>query len=134
MSSLALSCHDCNAAKGNRTAAEWGHPEVEAQAKASLRDAAAVNATRYALMDELRQLGVPLTGWSGGRTYWNRARFGLPKMHALDALCVGDVAGVDAGTLRTLHISATGRGQYCRTLFTKHGFPRGFLMRQKYED
>jgi 5-methylcytosine-specific restriction endonuclease McrA len=131
VSNLALSCHDCNMEKGNRTAAEWGHPRVEAQAKAPLRDAAAVNAARHALMDELRGLGVPLTGWSGGRTRWNRARFGHPKTHALDALSVGDLAGVDAGNVRTLHISAGGRGQYCRTLFTSHGFPRGYLMRQK---
>lgn len=131
VSNLVLSCHDCNVEKGNRTAAEWGHPEVEAQAKASLRDAAAVNATRHALMDELRGLCVPLTSWSGGRTHWNRARFGLPKTHALDALCVGDLAGVDAASLSTLQISASGRGQYCRTLFSKHGFPRGYLMRQK---
>ncbi len=131
VSNLALSCRDCNVAKGNRTAAEWGHPQVAAQAKAPLRDAAAVNAIRYVLMDELRQLGLPLTGWSGGRTHWNRVRFGLPKTHALDALCVGDLAGVDAGTLRTLQINATGRGKYCRTLFSKHGFPRGSRMRQK---
>ena len=131
VSNLALCCHDCNVAKGNRTAAEGGHPQVEAQAKAPLRDAAAVNATRYVLMDELCRLGLPLTGWSGGRTHWNRVRFGLPKTHALDALCVGDLAGVDAGTLRTLHINATGRGKYCRTLFSKHGFPRGSRMRQK---
>lgn len=46
VSNLALACHDCNQAKGNRTASEFGHPEVEAQARASLKDAAAVNATR----------------------------------------------------------------------------------------
>ena len=33
-SNLALSCHDCNQAKGNRTAQEFGHPEVQALAKA----------------------------------------------------------------------------------------------------
>lgn len=131
VSNLALSCHNCNIAKGNRTAAEYGYPNVEAQAKAPLRDAAAVNATRYTLVDDLRRLGVPLTCWSGGRTRWNRVRFGLPKAHALDALCVGDLAWIDAGSLCTLHISARGRGRYCRTLFTKYGFPRGFLMRQK---
>jgi hypothetical protein len=133
VSNLALSCHACNAAKGNRTAAEWGHPEVEAQAKAPLRDAA-VNATRSALMDALRQPGVSLTGWSGGRTHWNRARFDLPKTHTLDALCVGDLARVDAGSLHTLRITAAGRGQYRRTLFSKHGFPRGSLSRQKRID
>jgi len=101
VSNLVLACHDCNLAKGNRTAAEFGHPEVEAQAKAPLRDAAAVNATRYSLVCELEKLGLPIGSWSGGRTRWNRARFGLSKTHALDALCVGDLAGVDAGRLKT---------------------------------
>ena len=131
VSNLALSCHACNAAKGERTAAEFGHPEVAAQAKQSLRDAAAVNATRYALCDELRALGLPLTTWTGGRTRWNRARFGIPKTHALDALCVGEVAGVQPGHHRTLVISAKGRGQYRRTNVDAHGFPNGYLMRRK---
>jgi 5-methylcytosine-specific restriction endonuclease McrA len=130
-SNLVLCCHDCNVAKGNQTAAEFGHPEVEAQAKNPLKDAAAVNATRYALVQALEALGLPIGVWSGGRTRWNRDRFGLHKTHALDALCVGELAGVHASTLRTLGITASGRGQYCRTLFSRHGFPRGYLMRQK---
>src|SRR5713101_879500 len=130
-SNLVLSCHVCNVAKGTQTAAEFGHPQVEAQAKTPLKDATAVNATRYALVRALGVFNLPLGTWSGGRTRWNRDWFGLPKTHALDALCVGELAGVRARTLRTLHISASGRGQYCRTLFTKHGFPRGYLMRQK---
>ncbi|GHO80962.1 hypothetical protein KSD_87330 [Ktedonobacter sp. SOSP1-85] len=131
VSNLALSCHACNAAKGERTAAEFGHPEVAAQAKQPLRDAAAVNATRYALCDELRALGLPLTSWSGGRTRWNRARFSIPKTHALDALCVGELAGVAVGGQNTLAITATGRGRYSRTNVDEHGFPVGYLMRRK---
>jgi 5-methylcytosine-specific restriction endonuclease McrA len=46
VSNLAPACHSCNDRKGKKTAAEFGHPEVEAQAKAPLRDAAAVNSTR----------------------------------------------------------------------------------------
>jgi 5-methylcytosine-specific restriction endonuclease McrA len=45
ISNLAPACHPCNQKKDNRTAAEFGHPEVEAQAKVPLRDAAAVNTT-----------------------------------------------------------------------------------------
>lgn len=131
VSNLVLACHECNRAKGNRTAAEFGHPAVEAQAKAPLRDAAAVNATRFALVRELEKLGLPIGGWSGGRTRWNRARFCLPKTHALDALCIGDLAGVDAGRLKTVVITAMGRGRYCRTNVDECGFPRGYLMRQK---
>jgi 5-methylcytosine-specific restriction endonuclease McrA len=131
VSNLALSCHACNAAKGEQTAAEFGHPEVAAQAKQPLRDAAAVNATRFALCDELRALGLSLTSWSGGRTRWNRDRFGIPKAHCLDALCVGDLAGARPGRLKTLAIKATGRGRYCRTNVDESGFPVGYLMRQK---
>jgi 5-methylcytosine-specific restriction endonuclease McrA len=131
VSNLVLACHDCNSAKGNRTASEFGYPQVEAQAKVPLKDAAAVNATRLALVRELRELGVPISTWSGGRTRWNRARFDISKTHALDALCVGDLAGVDVGRLKTLVIAATGRGRYCRTNVDKYGFPRGHLMRQK---
>ena len=130
-SNVVLSCHNCNVAKGKQTAAEFGHPEVEAQAKTPLRDAAAVNATRYALVRALEALSLPIGTWSGGRTRWNRDRFGLHKAHALDALCVGELAGLHAGALRTLQITASGRGQYCRTLFSRYGFPRGSLMRQK---
>ena len=94
VSNLALSCHDCNAAKGDRTASEFGHPEVEAQARQPLRDAAAVNATRFALVEALRLLNLPIGIWSGGHTRWNRHRFGVGKTHALDAMCVGELAGV----------------------------------------
>ena len=131
VSNLVLSCHDCNSAKGNRTAAECGYPDVATQAKQPLRDAAAVNATRLALVEALSKEGLPLGAWSGGCTRWNRSRFGISKTHALDALCVGNLAGVDAGRLRTLEIFAQGRGRYQRTLVDGSGFPRGYLMRQK---
>jgi hypothetical protein len=68
VSNLALSCHDCNLAKGNLTAAEWGHPEVEAQARTPLRDAAAMNASRYGLVEALQSLSLPTLTWSRGRT------------------------------------------------------------------
>jgi 5-methylcytosine-specific restriction endonuclease McrA len=64
-SNLVLSCHACNLAKGNQTAAEFGHPEVEAQAKTPLKDAAAVNETRYALVRALGAIGLPISTWSG---------------------------------------------------------------------
>ena len=131
VSNLCLACHACNTAKGNMTAAEFGHPDVETQAKAPLRDAAAVNATRHRLVIVLSILELPIGTWSGGRTRWNRARFGIEKTHSLDALCVGDLAGVQAGRIQTLRIIARGRGLHRRTLFDEYGFPRGFLMRRK---
>ncbi|HEY6409537.1 MAG TPA: RNA-guided endonuclease IscB [Ktedonobacteraceae bacterium] len=130
-SNLVLSCHDCNSTKGKQTAAEFGHPEVQAQAKQPLRDAAAVNATRFALDLALRVLGLPIGSWSGGRTRWNRDRFGIEKDHCLDALCVGEIVGVRLSAYRRLSIRAQGRGSYQRTNVDGSGFPRGALTRQK---
>ncbi len=131
ISNLALACHSCNTTKGNQTAGEFGHPEVEVTARRPLRDAAAVNATRFALVEALRRTGLPVGAWTGGRTRWNRARFGIEKTHANDALCVGEIAGVTLGRLKTLRIKATGRGDHCRTNWTEKGFPRGYKMRHK---
>ncbi|HEY8416386.1 MAG TPA: RNA-guided endonuclease IscB [Thermaerobacter sp.] len=131
VSNLTLACRRCNQAKGNRTAAEFGHPEVEERAKQPLKDAAVVNATRWTICEGLRQVGFEVTPWSGGRTKWNRTRFDLPKTHALDALCVGDVVSVGNTHLPVLHICALGRGQRCRTNVDAHGFPRGYRMRRK---
>ena len=130
-SNLALACHACNQCKGNKTAAEFGHAEVEEQAQAPLKDAAAVNSTRLRLVEELRVLGVPIGLWTGGRTRWNRDRFGIEKAHCLDALCVGELAGVSVHKLHVLHISAMGRGSHWRTNVHENGFPRGYLTRQK---
>jgi hypothetical protein len=96
-----------------------------------LHDAAAMNASRYALCEALRTLEMPITMWSGGRTRWNRGRFHIEKAHALDALCVGDLAGARAGPFKTLAIKATGRGRYCRTNVDESSFPVGYLMRKK---
>src|SRR6266581_3790212 len=131
ISNLVLSCHECNRAKGDKTAAEWGHPEVERQARAPLRDAAAVNTTRYALVEALTTLGLPMRSWSGGRTRWNRDRFGIKKSHCFDALCVGELTGVRLPALRPLVIIAQGRGRYQRTNVDAAGFPRGYLTREK---
>jgi 5-methylcytosine-specific restriction endonuclease McrA len=133
VSNLALACRPCNQAKGNRTAAEYGHPEVQARAKQPLRDAAAVNATRWALFHRLNALGVPLETGTGGRTKWNRTVRRLPKTHWLDAACVG------ASTPPVLHtagvvpllIRATGHGtrQLCGA--NRAGFPIRHRTRQK---
>jgi 5-methylcytosine-specific restriction endonuclease McrA len=131
VSNLVLSCHQCNLDKGNRTAAEWGHPEVESRARAEFRDAAAVNTTRYALVEALKTLGLPVGTWSGGRTRWNRERFGVKKAHCFDALCVGELAGVCLPSQRTLVITAHGRGGYQRTNVDASGFPRGYYTRDK---
>jgi 5-methylcytosine-specific restriction endonuclease McrA len=126
---LCLACQSCNNAKGTQTAAEFGFPQLQAQAP--LRDAAAVNSTGSVLCARLKAAGFSLRTWTGGRTRWNRARFAVPKTHALDALCVGALAGVTETDLPVLGISARGRGTRSRTRLTKFGFPRGYCLRSK---
>ncbi len=125
VSNLTLACEDCNDTKGKRTAEEFGYPQIQAQAKQPLRDAAAVNATRWALFHRLSALGLPLETGTGGQTKWNRTQRGLPKMHWLDATCVGasTPATLDMRGVVPVAIRATGRHsrQMCRTNAT--GFP-----------
>jgi 5-methylcytosine-specific restriction endonuclease McrA len=88
VSNLTMACKPCNDAKGKRTATAFGHPEVQAQAKRPLKDAAAVNASRWALYRHLLATRLPIEVDPGGRTKWNRTARGLPKTHWLDAACV----------------------------------------------
>lgn len=89
-----------------------------------MNDAAAVNATRWALVEALCATGRPVESASGGRTKCNRSRLGIPKTHALDAVCVGEVAAVTGWQRPTLTIKAAGRGSYKRTRLDSFGFPR----------
>jgi len=137
ISNLTLACRDCNEKKGTRLIKEFlsGKPQrlavILAKAKAPLKDAAAVNATRNALFFALWNIGLPIEASSGGRTKFNRSRLGIPKTHALDAACVGEADEVHGWHQPVQGIKATGRGSYQRTRLDSFGFPRGYLTRQK---
>jgi len=137
VSNLVCSCIPCNQKKGAQPIEVFlaKQPKVlarvKAQLKAPLKDAAAVNATRWALFGALKGTGLPVSNGSGGRTKWNRSRLGIPKTHALDAACVGEVENLIGWNVSALAIKATGRGAYQRTRLNKFGFPRGYLMREK---
>jgi len=123
---LALSCHDCNQAKGNRTADEWGHPEVQAQAKTPLKDAAAVNATRWTIYERLKRTGLPIEIGTGGRTKFNRVERHIPKTHWLDAANVGASTPLllQWDNIVPLLIGAQGWQRRQMRLVDKYGFPR----------
>jgi len=130
-SNLTIACHKHNQEKGDRTASEYGFPEVEAQAKRRLKDAAAVNATRWALFNQLKALDLQVETGSGGLTKFNRTKRGLPKAHWIDAACVGQSTpeSLEIGSIQPLLIRATGHGsrQMCRT--DRHGFPQAHRTR-----
>ena len=137
ISNLTLACADCNQKKKNQPIELFlkNKPEllkkIQTQTKAPLKEAAAVNTTRWALFMALQTTGLNVTTGTGGHTKWNRIRLNLPKTHALDAACVGAVDKVQNTQQATLQIKATGRGSYQRTRLDRFGFPRGYLIRQK---
>jgi hypothetical protein len=127
VSNLALACIPCNQAKGSQPVEVFAPDRaarILAWAKAPLRDAAAVNSVRFATLAAIQDLGVPVECGTGGRTKWNRSQFGVPKGHALDAACVGGMAGITGWGGSTLTFKATGRGSYSRTTPDRYGFPR----------
>ena len=95
ISNLTLSCEPCNLKKGTQDIKVFLKKKPEllkrilAQAKVPLKDAAAVNATRWALFGRLKDTGLPVEVGSGGRTKFNRTSQHLPKAHWIDAACVG---------------------------------------------
>ncbi len=133
VSNLTLACVPCNQAKGVQDVRDFlAHDptrlaRILAQAKAPLHDAAAVNTTRWALYEALLATGLPLEVGTGGRTKWNRSTRALPKLHWLDAACVG-VSTPDtlwtSGTLHPLTIHTTGHGSRQMCAMDKFGFPR----------
>lgn len=137
ISNLTLACDPCNDRKAARDVREFlAHDlkrleRIMRRIKTPLRDAATMNATRWALKRKLEETGLPVSCWSGGRTKWNRSKLDVPKTHALDAACCGPTSAVHAWRVPTLEIKATGRGSYCRTRLDRYGFPRSYLMREK---
>jgi len=95
VSNLVCACRKHNEEKDNTSleayCAKHGvdASRIEQQAKAPLKDAAAVNATRWALFERLKAFGLPIETGSGGLTKFNRIQRELPKTHWIDAACVG---------------------------------------------
>ena len=138
-SNLCLACDACNKAKGTRDIREFlaKKPDllkkIQAQAKAPLKDASAVNATRWKLYRCLKETGLPIECGSGGLTKFNRTQRGFEKTHWLDAANVGRSTPeqLHAKHVRPLLIKAMGHGrrQMCAT--DAYGFPRLHRQRQK---
>jgi 5-methylcytosine-specific restriction endonuclease McrA len=136
VSNLCIACVPCNQAKSNRPLEDFLQhrpkllAKLLAQAKAPLKDAAAVQSVRWALWRQL-DARYPTHVGSGGRTKFNRTRNHLPKSHTLDALVVGKLDTVTQTVSTVLVAGCSGRGTHCRTRTDKYGFPRLRMPRQK---
>lgn len=94
------------------------------QAKSPLKDAAAVNTTRWVLFEKLKALGVPVKTGSGAQTKYNRTQHGIEKTHWQDAACVGEMPyKIDWHTNQPLLIQANGFGGRQRCQTDKYGYP-----------
>jgi 5-methylcytosine-specific restriction endonuclease McrA len=131
ISNLTLSCEKCNLAKGTKEIKDFlkQKPEVLkrilVQAKAPLKDAAAVNATRFALYEKLKATGLPLECGSGGLTKFNRVSRGLPKAHWIDAACIGQSTPLEITLIDVSPLLITAKGHGCRQMRSVNdlGFP-----------
>lgn len=140
VSNLTLACHACNQKKGNQALQNFlsAQPDlvkqILSQAKAPLKDAAAVNATRWELFAQLKDTGLPVETGTGGRTKFNRVTRGIEKTHWTDAACVGSSTPDRLLILdvQPLLITAKGHGKRQRCGTDKHGFPIRHAPAQKF--
>jgi len=136
---LVIACRCCNEKKGAMPLHKFmpGDPQKSQKilnaSKSTLKDAVAVNATRYTIGEMLRMTGKPTSFWSGAQTKYNRFLQKFPKDHWIDALCIGDTGEcvIIPKRFSVLEIIATGRGsrQSCRV--DRYGFPRTGAKAQK---
>ncbi|RAM51409.1 MAG: HNH endonuclease [Hapalosiphonaceae cyanobacterium JJU2] len=139
ITNLTLSCEKCNTKKGTKDIKDFLKKDpsklskILAQAKRPLFYAAAVNTTRFALLNELKETGLPVETGSGGLTKFNRSQQNLSKTHWLDATCVGKSTPIlKVKGIKPLLITANGHGsrQSCRT--DKFGFPNRYVPKFKF--
>lgn len=116
VSNLALACEPCNRKKGIQTAGESGFPQVQAQAKMPLKDAAHVSSVKTTIVGRLReQFGhdqVSIT--FGYETKYKRIQLlHLPKSHINDAVAIAcHLNEVVKPTFVYFHIRCIPRGNY----------------------
>jgi 5-methylcytosine-specific restriction endonuclease McrA len=133
VANLVIACHACNQQKSDQLLEDFlrDRPDVlaciQAQRKAPLKDAAAVNSTRWAIYERLKALGLALEAGSGGITKWNRQNRGLPKAHWIDAACCGTSTphSLCLNRVQPWLIGAKGRQKRQMVNVDEHGFPVG---------
>jgi 5-methylcytosine-specific restriction endonuclease McrA len=139
VSNLTLACESCNLKKGTQDIRDFlAHDparleRILKQAQTPLKDATAVNATRWKLFEQLKATGLPVETGSGGLTKYNRATRALPKAHWLDAAAVGTSTPEHLRTADVvpLLIHATGRGHRRLCNVNELGFPVSYRKRHK---
>ena len=127
---LVVACHKCNQRKDNQTVAEFlkRRPQrladIEAQLQKPLASAAHMNVIIPALLNRLRQQGVPVTEHDAAQTAANRQTLNVKKDHHIDAAVLGEPTTLRDVPNHILSIKGIGRGQRKRIMPDKSGTPR----------
>ena len=137
VSNLVVSCHECNAEKGNSSVEAFlsGRPArlaaIRRIRRSPLAGATQMNIIVPELLRRIEAMDMPVSEYDAYTTSWTRRRLGVTKTHVNDALCLG-VPGVLAYLpSRKVLVQAVGHGD--RLMLSapdRHGNPRG----QGYRD
>jgi 5-methylcytosine-specific restriction endonuclease McrA len=115
-SNLTLACKPCNARKDKQTAAEFGYPDIQAQAGVPLRDAAHVSAIKTNVVQQLRSLfgAEQVAETYGYETQYKRIQIlNLPKSHINDAVAIACEIGEVVEPCEVVHqVRCVPRGKY----------------------
>ena len=130
VSNLTVACTPCNRRKGHQPIEAFlkDKPKrlarIQQQAKAPLKDVAAVNASRWALFHRLNATGLPVSVGSGALTKFNRKRLGWCQAHWIDAAAVGAVGELRLMIEAPLSVTCKGQGGRQKGVFDRYGQPR----------
>ncbi len=140
VSNLTLACRPCNQKKGSDPIEKFLRKKPEllkkilALAKSPLKDAAAVNSTRWEVWRRLQLTGLPVDTGSGGLTKFNRQTREIEKTHWTDAACVGKSTPQTLllNGVKPLIVTAKGHGVRQRCRPNKYGFPKAHAPAAKF--
>jgi hypothetical protein len=125
-SNLVIACDACNTRKGSRTAEEFGYPELQAQARRPLKNAAHISSIKTAVVKSLAQQFGPerVAVTYGYETKYQRIQvLNLPKSHTNDAVAIacemGELVKAESSVYQ---IRCIGRGNYqlCNGKHSEH--------------
>ncbi|GCC10903.1 CRISPR-associated endonuclease Cas9 [archaeon] len=124
VSNLTLACHKCNQKKGDKTASEFGYPEVQKKAKQTLKANAFMNIVRWRLVNTLK------CDWTYGYiTKHDRIKFGMEESHINDAFVIA--GGTNQSRTKPYKLTQTRRNNR-RLQNNRKGF-KPAIRRQMYK-
>ena len=124
VSNLAISCRKCNLKKGSQTAEEFGFPEIQKQAKKSLKATAFMNVVRKMLAEQINAEET-----FGYITKYGRIKQNIEKSHVNDAFVIA--RGTTQKRIKPFIVKQTRRNNRCLQLNRK-GF-KPSIRRKRYK-